>query len=279
MNLAYKSIRSFWQRYGSKHCFRKFNEFLFDCAVHGLGVGNHDNTGLSGELHFINKILPRLVSEKKPVFIDVGSNVGGYSLALLDRFPEGRILACEPNPKVFAKLGERVAERNVEILNFGLGAESEKVTFYDRVDKGGASSHGSLYREVIEDHHRTESVSIEVELRTLDELLQEKGIQHVHFVKIDTEGHELEVLKGASASIASGVVDIFQIEFNEMNIVSKVFYQDIADLLHDYVGYRLLPHGVYKIRACPIRRELFGFQNIIFVHKRFNADNKLRPQI
>lgn len=271
-------IRKFWQRHGSRPRFRKFNELMFDCSIRGLGILNYENLGLSGEDYFIEKLLTLYVGDQEGDFVDVGANKGNYTKDLLSVFPQAGIVACEPNPKTFLKLQAAVAHDKAVLLNQGLGASDGLAQIYDREDHDGSSGHGSLYRDVIEGLHATESVSHEVLISTLDAVLEQYAIDHVHLVKIDTEGHELEVLKGASQTIASGKVDLFQIEFNEMNVVSKVFFRDIAALLPDYMPYRLLPKGVIRIRHPLIRAEIFGFQNLVFVHKRFDPDRHMHPR-
>ncbi|MGJ8653384.1 MAG: FkbM family methyltransferase [Opitutaceae bacterium] len=271
-------IRKFWQRYGSRPRFRKFNELMFDCSIHGLGILNHEGLGLSGEDYFIEKLLPLYVGNQEGDFVDVGAHKGNYTKDLLAAFPQARIVACEPNPKTFLKLQAAVVHDKAVLLNQGLGATDGLAQIYDREDRDGSSGHGSLYREVIEDLHAAESVSHEVLISTMDAVLEQYAVEHVHLVKIDTEGHELEVLKGAAKTIASGKVDIFQIEFNEMNVVSKVFFRDLAGLLKSYRPYRLLPKGVIRIRQPWIRAEIFGFQNLVFVHERFDPDSCMNPR-
>lgn len=83
-------------------------------------------------------------------------------------------------------------------------------------------------------------------------------------LKIDTEGHELNVLKGARLTIAKGMVDVIQIEFNEMNVISRTFFKDIIDILPGYDFYRLLPDGLLPLGAYKILDfEIFAFQNIV----------------
>jgi len=113
----------------------------------------------------------------------------------------------------------------------------------------------------------------------LDEYAQENSIDRITLLKIDTEGHELEVLKGAQSLLSKGAIDLIQIEFNEMNIVSRVFFRDNQKLLVGYKAYRLLPTGAIPIGKSPLKSELFAFQNIVFVHERFNPDRALRPTV
>jgi hypothetical protein len=82
-------------------------------------------------------------------------------------------------------------------------------------------------------------------------------------VKIDTEGHELAVLYGAVDTIQRNIVKAFQIEFNEMNIVSETSFAKIKKQLPGYSWYRLLPGGMIPMDNEPILlQELYAFQNL-----------------
>jgi hypothetical protein len=96
-------------------------------------------------------------------------------------------------------------------------------------------------------------------------LAEELNLERIDFLKIDTEGHELEVLRGAKRLISAGAIGLLQIEFNEMNVVSRVFMRDILTLLPGYRVYRLLPSDLIDIPKMPLKSELFGFQNLIFI--------------
>ena len=82
-------------------------------------------------------------------------------------------------------------------------------------------------------------------------------------MKIDTEGHELQVLFGAIVAIQIRKIEVIQIEFNEMNVISKTFFKNIYDLLNGYHFFRLLPDGLVRLPIYrPIEYEIFAFQNI-----------------
>ena len=83
-------------------------------------------------------------------------------------------------------------------------------------------------------------------------------------LKIDTEGHEFAVLRGASNLLKTGRIDVIHFEFNEMNVVSRVFFKDIWDFLPNYDFYRMLPDGLAQIKNySPVFCEIFAYQNIV----------------
>ena len=90
----------------------------------------------------------------------------------------------------------------------------------------------------------------------------------IRLLKIDTEGSELKVLLGAAKTLQAQRIDMIQIEFNEMNVVSRVFFRDYFQLLREFDIYRLLPGELLPLRDYrPLYCELFAFQNLLAVRK------------
>lgn len=239
----------------------KFNQFVFDCALRGLGILNYESSNASGETFFIRRLLPKLLSSAKPVFMDVGANVGHYSESLRDSYPTAAIFAFEPNPKAFLKLEARLNDK-VRSINIGLSDSVGELSLFDRADDQG-SEHASLYSEVISEIHGAKADASTIEVTTIDLFCEANKISEVALLKVDTEGHELKVMLGASKMIREGRIGIVQIEFNEMNRVSKCFYHDLISLFPKHKFYRLLPSGLLNIPAAPVHQEIFAFQNLI----------------
>lgn len=153
--------------------------------------------------------------------------------------PGARLVCFEPHPKNLQKLRAR-QELHAEVIGCAVGKQQGQLELFDYADNDG-SSHASVYREVIEEIHGCRSLSHIVDILTLDDYCSTNGIDHIDLLKIDTEGHELAVLLGASRKINNQCIDAIHFEFNEMNIISRVFLRDFRTLLKDYVFYRLLP--------------------------------------
>jgi hypothetical protein len=93
-------------------------------------------------------------------------------------------------------------------------------------------------------------------------------------MKIDTEGSEYEILKGARTMLSKNSIKIIQFEFNEMNVYSRVFFKDFVDLLKNYKLYRLMSHGLFPIKSySPKLHEIFAFQNIVAINKSAKLRN------
>jgi len=185
---------------------------IFRFSLSGMGVLNYENNRISGERYLIRRILLRKIKHDRPVIFDVGANICSQSSSLLDCFPKATIYAFEPHPKNFALLTERVPSSNVKKHNIALGEKSGIITLYDRADCDG-SAHASVYEAVISDIHKQEIVAFDVPIKTLDEVAENEGIKYIDYLKIDTEGNELAVLKGASKLLAEGNIGNIHFEF------------------------------------------------------------------
>ena len=245
--------------------FLPFNKLLFHLAIRGLGIFNYQSYRLSGENYLISKLLPKLLTKsKKPVMFDVGANEGKYTSDLLVAFPKASVYSFEPHGKTCERLAKRVGHQ-CQIFNFGLGESSGSMKLYDVGSNVEGTSHASLYSEVISDLHHKEVNAIEVEIKMLDDVVDELGLERIDFLKIDTEGNELAVLKGARRLLTENRIGVIHFEFNDMNLISGCFMRDFRLLLSSYKLYRLLPNGLAEISDVTVLNEIFGFQNIIAI--------------
>jgi FkbM family methyltransferase len=131
------------------------------------------------------------------IVLDVGANQGYYTL-MLSRIvgPSGMVFAFEPAQKEFEKLKRNVLENklvNVSCENTAIGSQEARVDFFEGPSSMG--SYGSLRPLAEEVTMKTRKSS--VEMTTLDDFVAGKALQNVHFIKIDVEGGELDVLRGA----------------------------------------------------------------------------------
>lgn len=229
----------------------------------------------SGEKWFVDRVLPRLLFDiDEPVVLDIGANVGNYSIALASALPTCRCYALEPNPNTFEQLLRNTSTMtNILPLNCGAGNEKELISLF--VYKADAcTAHASLYRDVFSECHMQNEANISqvsCSIERVDDLLESSVIPEasIHFIKIDTEGHELQGLQGALYAIRTRGVRVLQFEFNEMNVISRVFLKDFYDLLGNGWSFfrldtqKLIPLGSTYDSA----NEIFKFQNIIAIRK------------
>ena len=89
-------------------------------------------------------------------------------------------------------------------------------------------------------------VTEEVTTTTLDTYAENAGLDHIAFVKVDTEGHDLAVLGGAQHLLAARRIKVVQFEYNQRWVYARSFLRDAFELLVP-IGYRvgkLTPRGV-----------------------------------
>lgn len=249
----------------ARNIFRKFNTFLYQISLRGLGVLNYQGEYLTGEKAWLRSYLQ---NKANPIVLDVGANVGNYSKDIFSSNISCSVFAFEPHPTTYKKLISNVNFEKFKAFNVGVGNKNGKLELFDYDTKDG-SSHASLYRDVIKDLHKGNPISQFVEIIVLDEFLKTQNIQEVDLLKIDTEGNEFNVLLGCDEILKNKKVKAIHFEFNEMNIVSKVSFKDFWDYLKDYEFYRILPGGeLLKIKNySPIGCEIYAFQNIVALLK------------
>ncbi|MEN0052115.1 MAG: FkbM family methyltransferase [Mucilaginibacter sp.] len=262
MNTLEKSVKRVYVLLFARRIFYPLNLCFYKLSMVGLGVRNYENDTVSGEKAFI-KFLKASRKLDSGVIMDVGANIGNYSVMLRKNAIALPIFAFEPHPAAFQKLHEAAVAYHFTAVPEGAGEESSMAAIYDYQGDGG-SEHASMYKGVIEHLHEGKAEEVAIALTTIDDFVADHNISKIALLKIDTEGHELSVLKGASKTIAAGIAEVIQMEFNEMNIISRTFLKDIVDILPGYNFYRMLPDGLKALGPYnSTNYEIFAFQNIV----------------
>ncbi len=145
--------------------------------------------------------------------------------------------------KLFWSWKKTAHQNNFLAFNLGFGEKKDLVKIYDYVNNDG-SAHASLYSKVITEIHKGKTIEHDVKITTIDAFVEENKIDKIDLLKIDTEGNELNVLKGAQKTLKDNLIDVIHFEFNEMNIISKTFFKDFYDILENFTFYGMLPDGI-----------------------------------
>ena len=136
-------------------------------------------------------------------FVDVGANQGFFTLLGSKRVGEhGQVFAFEPATTEARKLRANLKFNgcaNVTVEEMALGAEPGSADFYMYLGHQGSWSGLRKGAEDVE----VEARVITVPVVTLDSYLAERGVKRVDVMKVDVEGGELNVLRGAAATIAT----------------------------------------------------------------------------
>ncbi|HYP11651.1 MAG TPA: FkbM family methyltransferase [Xanthobacteraceae bacterium] len=150
-------------------------------------------------------------------FFDVGANVGQTAREALRRFPSARVYAFEPHPASFLKL-VAIKDDRLSAHQIALSERSGKATLYQYGEAGDGSLINSLVKNArfpIQFGHQPKK-EVNVTCSTVDDFCFEHGIDNIDVLKLDTEGSELAVLKGAERMLASGRCSYVYTEFNEL---------------------------------------------------------------
>lgn len=134
-----------------------------------------------------------LTPTEKNILIDIGANRGIYSIIAPTQYKYQKVHAFEPNPEVFTTL-----KKNIELNNLGskvichnlaVGRKTASLPFtVDSMHKGGG--------RIVTNSDETYPDIFTVSVQTLDTALADVPASQISFIKIDTEGHEFDVLSG-----------------------------------------------------------------------------------
>jgi len=176
------------------------------------------------------KILESFISPGD-VIIDVGANVGAISLvasALASK--EGRVIAIEPGPLNVNRLSRTISRNNVSNVHLvKCGISDKKGVMQWKLDRGNLGN----ARLVEEDGDE------EVNVDTLDNLVNNLNIPIVSFIKIDVEGMELSVFKGAINTLRQYKPSIlFETMATWREVKGDSYFQEMEDFLKS-LGYTL----------------------------------------
>lgn len=198
----------------------------------GYGVSD---PARNGELRFLRSYLRPGMK-----LVDVGANIGEFSLAALSVNPDVSIVAFEPVPEAFRVLVERFnGNDHVHCRRVALGAAPAMTTIHvPKSNDGRGSQRSSLHRR---QSHGDDVESIRVQIDCLDKQFSE-GID---FLKIDVEGHELAVLQGAQQLLRQQKISCLQFEYGGTFADAGVTLNEVVELLqgHGYCVARLTPFG------------------------------------
>lgn len=193
------------------------------------------------------------------VFFDIGSNIGYYSLTIAQALAgQCRINAFEPNPSTFEKLS-----RNIQSNSMSAVINAHSVALSDRVETGhlvncagnsGASHLSSL------------AGGVPVAVTTLDAFMERSGMDRLDVVKIDVEGYEIRVLRGAQSTLSRFKPDLL-IEFDAPRLRREgATVSNLAGELHA-LGYDLYQARRERLVPVVTLPPFEGPVNIFAFHK------------
>ena len=225
--------------------------------------GNH-NRYSNGEYHLLKYLLDRHLL--KTVF-DVGANIGDYSAIIASqKTGVGKIYAFDPRDSNVETLRSRFSGmQDVSIVQTALSDKDGRIDFYQNSDPSQSGT--DSVHDMAKIGYSLKSNKISVACKTIDQVSIENHIDHINLLKIDVEGHELSVLKGAKRMLSEKNIDYIQFEFGHAARVTRVLLLDIVVLFHTY-GYNMyliLPKGLKPFTYSPWEENRYNIVNFLAV--------------
>jgi FkbM family methyltransferase len=162
--------------------------------------------------------------------IDIGANAGVVTSIMNELAPEGRVIAVEPLPEMAEKIRRELP--NVQVLQMALSSEKGTAQFKRAVGDEGFSRLADV--DLPTGMHASE---FSVEVQTLDAVLPADFTPR--FIKIDVEGVEMEVLRGAADTLAVHHPALWVEHGRTTNGYHGANSHDLWDLLCRDHGYRI----------------------------------------
>ena len=217
----------------------------------------------------VTRIMRRLLSVGG-TFVDVGANVGYHTLTAAKIVgSSGAVLAVEPNPSVRSRLEHNVSingfNGNVTLLPCAVGECSGELILYPAKSNISGITSRFCYSELLNPE------GIQVEMKTLDELVDSSGLTKVDLIKIDIEGGELSALEGATRVIDRFAPDFIAEVSTFILSRAKMDATTIFNFMgtRGYKAYLIDPSGVTAVTAdCtpslpPVANILFTQRGIV----------------
>jgi FkbM family methyltransferase len=210
---------------------------------------------------------------------DVGANEGQTIRRFSQAFPEADIYSFEPDPATFRRLAAAAAGLpRVRAFNAALGREpGEAQLFRFGFDETNSLLPTAAGAEsfVADAGLLRESGTVAVKVTTVDSVCEESGISRIDLLKIDTQGYEVEVLRGARRILSSGAVALVYAEVCFVRYYEgQPLFQDVYALLYE-LGFRLV--GLYESGFLTHVYQVGG--NALFVHESIGRAKPLVTRV
>ena len=254
--------------------FRKPSLFRAKVARLLLRVFNSiENNGdcnfeTNGEKAFIQNLFKTIKTDA--VVLDIGANIGGYTELILKEALKNKadihLHLFEPTQCCFSTLTEKYSNFDcVTLNNFGLSDISERSKIYYDKEKSGLAS---LYQRNLKSYAMELNQSEDIHLIRLESYIEDNRINHIDFVKIDIEGHELRAFEGFGVYLDSDFIDYIQFEYGGANLDSGASLMEIYQVLSDrgFVVAKVMPAGL-EVRDYYPYMDNFNYANYVAVSR------------
>lgn len=125
---------------------------------------------------------------------------------------------------------------------------------------------------------RTPDALETITITTVDEYCETHHIDHIHYLKIDAQGHDVAVLRGAARMLEAGKIDFIQVEYDYGYVLARVLLKDVFDLMAKlpYRIYRIMPTYIQHISKYHVHFENFVHCNYVIIHNNIDLGSYRR---
>jgi FkbM family methyltransferase len=198
-------------------------------------------------------------------FVDVGANIGFYSLITSLTKPGIKVIAFEPNPKNFDILMDNIRANGFENIHCERLAISDSVgtaTLY----LNGSDMSASLLPDFQKDTNPALQ-SIKIQTATLDDYFEKQPSGSPLVLKIDVEGHEVALLRGGRRILSACAPDVIMEVLNPYPPEVELLFKELG-----YQLYKITDEGLSRSeKLVPVRRGNLFFLNYL-ISKRTGAE-------
>lgn len=168
------------------------------------------------------------------VVFDVGANIGYYSfLSNAVMKGKGRIFSFEPNPFVFQKLVKN------KIANYPECIELFNVAISDRNGAADLCLNGddTGLSRIVEGDERSVGETVSCATMTLDDIVENLGVDNIRLLKIDVEGHEKSVILGGKNTFRKRMPEYIICEINRGELHRNGCSEEVIRRTFETIGY------------------------------------------
>jgi FkbM family methyltransferase len=192
------------------------------------------------------EVQKKIIGKTAPLIFDVGASDGSVVTKYKTIYPAAVIHAFEPQPDSFQNLKATTSVMTeVYCSKVALSDIQGNETFYKTSDYPASSLLAPVRTGSFIDNHHGLAERYDVQLETLDNYTRSRNIANIDILKMDTQGNELNILKGGEELLKSGAIGLIYTEIWFIKAYeNQPFYEDIALYLR---RFDYLPFGLYNI--------------------------------
>jgi FkbM family methyltransferase len=211
------------------------------------------------------KLAHQMLKSAPQLAIDIGGNVGEYTVELRKKNPSLEIHTFEPSSTNIEKLKARFSsDKNIKLIPCAVSSSTGLATLFSNEPGSGL---GSLVKRKLDHFNIDFNFKEPIETLRFEEYWEDRLAKRtIDIVKIDIEGHELAALDGFGKALQS--TKVIQFEFGGCNIDTRTYFQDFWYFFkdHGFEIYRMTPFGLEHIQQYRESDESFATTNFLAVN-------------